>query len=418
MKFFIGRLTVVEGNSGAMHFDDALLVAKDEAQAKDLNESRAMMWGGDDGQVVVGGSWWFNSKETGMFNVRNDSVHEVSASTFDDLKDRVYNVIGDRKTAEAESQEPAEAVKTLARRIGDQLVKHDAKVSHSKLLHAVAASVGLTDWQVAKHSQAEVKQAVALPQGVKVEVLPLPDGRHQVDGYVDDVRIIEIDNRLDTKSWYLGQAGTLPWKHVDAKRALACVNAVFAKVDALSAGKGNEVVTAEKPWYPGGNWPTTKLEDIRKFDFAARVNAIWLTHGDVELAAKLLHVAPEALMNSFVDPVEADTAFCGRMADWKPQHSLSPNLSMASWQGHPNGFSISCSRSMGNQSFLEMDGYLGKMKFFQLSGCLDRVNPTFNWRGNKLPTSLREVGLLTECLNEALRQSYEEMSSTWTPPKD
>jgi hypothetical protein len=338
MKFFIGRLAITEGNSGACHLDQALFVAKDEAQANSLNESRAMMWGGDDGQVVVGGAWRFHDEKTGTFTVYANGMLEVSAAAFDDLKDWLP-VFGDRKSAETQLQEPSDAVKTLARRIGDQLVKHDVKVSHSKLLHAVAASLGHTDWQVLKH------------------------------------------------------AGAAPAAHPAP------------------------VATPEKPWYPRGNWPTTKLEDIRSFDFTARVNALWLTHGDVELAAKLLHVEPEALMSSFVDPMEADTAFCGRPVGWNATHSLAPNLGMFAMQGHSNGYRVDHRLSSNNGS-MHFVGSQAGTEMFRASGFEEGGNPRFTWNAAALPTGLRDVGLLAECLNQALRHAYEELRVDWTPPKD
>lgn len=416
MKFFIGRLAITEGNCGACHLDQALFVAKDEAQAKDLNDTRAMMWGGDDGRVVVGGAWRFHDEKTGTFTVYPDGVLEISATAFDDLKEWLQ-VFGDRETAEAEKQEPAEAVKTLARRIGDQLAKHDVKVSHSKLLHAVAASLGLTDWQVAKRTTSDTKPSTKLPEGVRVAVHDLGNGSFQVDGLVDDVRIIEVDNRLDVQSWYLGQTGCLPWKHVDAARSLACINAVFDRVTALSTPGGAQPAKVDGPWFPSGNWPQTKLVDVRQLDFATRVNAIWLTHGDVKLAAKLLHVDAEALMNSFVGAMEADTAFCGRPANWTAKNSLAPNLDAAGWQGHPNGFRTDRHLSLSYTNFW-IDGYLGKSHMFRVSNAADKANPTFFWQATSMPYSLREVSLLAECLNEALRQTYEELRVDWTPPKD
>lgn len=417
MKFFIGRLGVSEGNSGAQHQDQALFVAKDEAQAKSLNISRAQMWGGDDGYAIGSTGWRFHDRETGTFTVYAGDLLEISATAFDDLKDWLP-VFGDRKTADAESQEPAEAVKTLARRIGDQLVKHDVKVSHSKLLHAVAASMGHTDWHVASKAQSNPPAAVlALPPEVRVETKQLSPGHFQVDGFVNEVRVIEIDNRLNENAWYLGQSGALPFSHLKAVNVLACLNAVFNEVAALSGRNPASAVATEKPWFPRGNWPTTKLEDIRTFDFAARVNALWLTHGDVELAAKLLHVDPEALMNSFVDPIEADTAFCGRPVGWTATNSLAPNLGMFAMQGHQNGFRTDRMLSLSYTSF-HVDGYLGKTQLFRVTNAKDKRNPVFGWKTDALPTSLREVGLLAECLNEALRQSYEELRVDWTPPKD
>jgi hypothetical protein len=486
MKFFIGRLSISEAGSGACHLDQALLVAKDEAQAKDLNESRAMMWAGDDGQIEVGGAWRFHDEKSGTFFVHANGVLEISATAFDDLKDWLQ-VFGDRQKAEAESQEPAEAVKTLARRIGDQLVKHDVKVSHSKLLHAIAASVGATDWQVLRHAEAPSERVEATPPGVRVDTKGLGTGRFQVDGFVDGIRVIEIDNRLDPESWYLGQAGTLPWKHIDAKKTLACLNAVFQQVSrlqgqtAIASSDVEAPAYADRPpagyrladkrqaiqegdlvywpgtstrnaqwahpvpgqnilgatvsdcWsqiqalavpvkpvevskYPRGNWPTTKLTNIEKLDFAARVNALWLTHGDVELAAKLLHVHPEALLNSFVDAMDADTAFCGRMANWRPEHSLATNLGVAELRGQTT-FRTDRRLSLNHTSFT-IDGYLGATRQFQVGNAKDKYSPAFTWFDEPMPTGLREVGMLAACLNEALREAYNELRSDWQPPKD
>lgn len=65
------------------------------------------------------------------------------------------------------------------------------------------------------------------------------------------------------------------------------------------------------------------LRSAKSVEFSARVDAIWLTEGDVALAARLLRVHPEDLMASFEHAMDADTAFCGRHPDWLPEHSLS-----------------------------------------------------------------------------------------------
>lgn len=90
----------------------------------------------------------------------------------------------------------------------------------------------------------------------------------------------------------------------------------------VSGGAKPVTVAATRFTLPSGNPKREPLRSAEGLDLAARVDAIWLADGDVELAARLLHVDGEDLMSSFQSAGEADVAFCSRPAAWKPEHSL------------------------------------------------------------------------------------------------
>jgi hypothetical protein len=162
MKYYIGRVQVRDGLN--QYDADACIAAKNEAQAQHLLETRAQLYGGDDGEPVSDGWYGF---EADTVAVRAEGLTEVSAVTFFEMS-RLLPVFGESGAGDLAQEPTDQRVRTLARRIGDQLAKRDAKVPHSKLLHAVAASLGETDWQVLVHKQDTVKPAA-------VEALEWPD---------------------------------------------------------------------------------------------------------------------------------------------------------------------------------------------------------------------------------------------------
>lgn len=90
------------------------------------------------------------------------------------------------------------------------------------------------------------------------------------------------------------------------------------------------------------------LCDARSIAFGARVDALWLADGDVELAARLLRTTPQSLIESFEDAHEAETAFCGRPLGWRPEHSLSGTFGSRSENGQT--FRVDVSSGLQGQS--------------------------------------------------------------------
>jgi len=308
MKYYLSTLLVEDHDSSREYLSHALLVAKDTEQALALHHARTTFFGGDDGVQVQYGYKFAESDGLG-FTVSTHSMKDIAPATFEDLSSTLQ-VFGDAKAADPSTQEPAEAVKTLARRLGDQLAKRNIKVSHSQLLHAVAASLGKTDWQV-------------------------------------------VVNRPPVSRW------------------------------------------------PEGNWPKTPLRDADTLSFVDRVNAIWLTQGDVEMAAKLLHVHPDGLLGSFKTAMEADTAFCGRSFDWKPEHSLAPTLG-AAYEGHD--FEVRMEPRAGGS--VQIDGYVGNRKVISMD---NYFGPDI-WQlgmSSTLPTNFSEAMKALNCCNAVARQALK-----------
>lgn len=159
MKYYIGRLQVCDGERE--YFPDACIAAENKNQAETLLETRAQLFGGDDAtERQVDGSYWFADN---TFWARPHGLMEVSAVTFQEMA-KGLPVFGNQTVGNLEAESQDERVQTLARRIGAQLAKHDAKVSHSKLLHAVAASLGETDWQVLLHKKEPSPVSESVPE--------------------------------------------------------------------------------------------------------------------------------------------------------------------------------------------------------------------------------------------------------------
>lgn len=146
MKYYIGRVVVWQEEYES--FSDACIAAENEAQAWGLLQQRALLFVDAPAEFDSNGDARFAGIET--LAVRPQRLHEVSAITFQEMG-QVLPVFGDTGKGDLAEETPDERVKTLARRIGAKLVKLEAKVAHGKLLHAVAASLGETDWQVLLH---------------------------------------------------------------------------------------------------------------------------------------------------------------------------------------------------------------------------------------------------------------------------
>lgn len=313
MKHYLSTLLVEDHDTNREHYDYGLIVAKSLEQALMFNHMRASKFGGDEHRKSQYGYDFGYSVGRG-YTVSVHAVKEISPSTFDEMS-ATLPVFGEVEEAKPETQEPAEVVKTLARRISDQLAKRGTKVSHSLLLHAVAASLGKTDWQV----------LVSQPKQ---------------------------QNR-----------------------------------------------------WPNGNWPTTALREADDLSFNDRVHAVWLAQGDVELAAKLLHVHPDGLMNSFKTAGEADLAFCGRSFDWQPEHSLAPTF-MATEEGRK--FEVRVSQKANGHH--QLDGYVGNRHVLSVD---NYFGPTL-WKvgmSSTLVSNFQEAVTAVACCNavihKALQLSYK-----------
>ena len=151
MKYYLSRVFITEHGSGLQATSDALVVAANQPQAEQLHQRQASHWAGE-GRPEHPGAWHYKTDDS-SFVVYQGPLTEISPSTFDELRE-LYPVTREELAALTEQYLPEQA-RTLARRIGDQLARHGVKVSHSRLLHAVAASLGKTDWQVLKASSAQ-----------------------------------------------------------------------------------------------------------------------------------------------------------------------------------------------------------------------------------------------------------------------
>ncbi len=161
MKYYIGRVIINDYASHREYLTQACLAANTEAQATALLDTWAGSWD-NDGRKDDNG-YTYSDNGQAFYKVSPFDLTEISPAAFVDLR-KVLTTFGEVEVGELEAQSVSEQARTLARRIGDQLKKHDAKVSHSRLLHAVAASLGESDWQVLVHKQ--VQQAQQAPQDV------------------------------------------------------------------------------------------------------------------------------------------------------------------------------------------------------------------------------------------------------------
>ena len=319
MKYYIGTLCVVSSTTEQM--SPVCIAAANEAQANALLEqSAANYWCGEPGMPC--GERSYHWPRCGR--VTAASVKEVSPVTFEQMRE-LLPTVGDTAKLSIEQQDDTEQTRTLALRLGNQLKRLGCKVSHGKLLHAVAASLGDTDWQVLK-TRAQ-RQVSRMPEAV---------------------------------------------------------------------------ASADEPWLPNGNWPTTPLRDAETLAFMDRVNAIWLTHGDVRLAAKLLHVDPQALMGSFHSAGEADVAFCSRSPDWKPEDSLAPDFAQRCEEGRTFRVEVTA-HADGHH---ELQGYVGDRRVIQMDNRLDRLNWNLGM-SSCLPNAFWEAKRVQACIDSVFRQASE-----------
>ncbi len=150
MKYYVGSVAITDHESRREYERICVIAARTETAAQQLVNEWAQHW--DDDGEPDGAGWEFSAGDRGYL-VEPGTVRPITAAAFDAMRHHVVSFV-QAGQPETLADEPAdERVKTLARRIGEQLKKHDAKVAHGKLLHAVAASLGETDWQVLLHKR-------------------------------------------------------------------------------------------------------------------------------------------------------------------------------------------------------------------------------------------------------------------------
>jgi hypothetical protein len=197
MKYFIGRVAILDQESKREYSSDACFAAKSEDAARRLLDSHAKEWDAD-GQPIGGGhlfetdGYLFDADDR-PYAVFPHSLTEISAVTFSEMSS-ILSSYQDGDVGDL-SKEPAdERVRTLALRIGAQLTKRSVPVPHSKLLHAISASVGETDWQVLSH-----KAPPALKSEESSGIPGLQEGGH---GAVCGAYIVEVE-QLETGDEFL-----------------------------------------------------------------------------------------------------------------------------------------------------------------------------------------------------------------------
>lgn len=186
MRYYIGRLIISDQVSRREHEATVRIAAADEAQARTLLDGYASGWGWSKGEKEATGGWRFN-EEGGIVVVLPHTVHEVSPVTFDEMAE-LLPTCGPVAKASVDSGNLAESVKTIARRIGDQLNKRGFKVTNSKLLDAVSAALGASQWAVVK---SRVTGSLPMP-----ERSDLPKG-NPYKGPLRDAKTIEFAARVD-----------------------------------------------------------------------------------------------------------------------------------------------------------------------------------------------------------------------------
>lgn len=136
MKYFVGTLDFSEHASPRTHSGHVLVATQDATLA-----ARAM-----DAHIAA-------EHEGNAHDVSTADIQEISAAAFFGMKG--IPRIGAKVEDDLLVQNAPEQAKTLARRLKVQFERLGldglSELSHNRLLHAVAASLGETDWQALKH---------------------------------------------------------------------------------------------------------------------------------------------------------------------------------------------------------------------------------------------------------------------------
>jgi hypothetical protein len=141
MAFFVGTLKV---NLGEFPVNQQVcIIAKNSSQASSLLDECASNYA--ENGVHEGSSWVFQDE----LSVEARMVYPISKVTFDEMSQflPIYCRPQDRE-GNLEEESVSEQARTLALRLGEHLKRHGEAVSHNRLLHAVSASLGETDWHV------------------------------------------------------------------------------------------------------------------------------------------------------------------------------------------------------------------------------------------------------------------------------
>lgn len=306
MKYYIGQLVIIDRGSDREYNRHVCVAAANEEAARRELEGLASDWDSDPQKDFTGG--WRYGEAGATYVVMPYSLHEISAATFDEVS-KVLTPLGDVAKVSLDDKAPAEAVKAVCHRLNEQLAKAGVKVPQAKLLRALSGALGATGWDQLKAKTG----GTAAPRPAPETTAPVCIGTVHLSGVDSGSGELYDDFEFhpDNKVLQALQHQMVGWNNQDGVTL-----EVFA-----SAAKGNGKRAADST-LPRGNPKQEPLRRAQDIDFAARVDALWLTDGDVAMAAKLLHVDGEDLMSTFRDAGEADVAFCSRPANWKPEHSL------------------------------------------------------------------------------------------------
>lgn len=187
MMYFIGRVVISEHETGREYFRDACICAADEKQAMKELDIWAGDWGGDN--VVKAHSGYMYNRDDQAYTVAPHQVQEVPYAGFHALS-KINPVFGVVSKGDLTEQTAPEQTKTLAHRLQRQLGKVEVKAPYGKLVTALAASLGETDWQSLKHKGAPAAQA----QAPQIEEEWFPSGSFV--GELRDAKAIPFEVRM------------------------------------------------------------------------------------------------------------------------------------------------------------------------------------------------------------------------------
>lgn len=158
MKYYIGRLRVLA--QAHEYESDACIAAGSESEARELLRQRALLFIDGHATADSDGTVRFSGDED--LAVKPLAMFEIDVATFECMR-RMLPTLGRATRPDLGQDALPEQAKTLARRLRAHLQKAGVRVSHSKMLHAVAASIGKTDWQVLFHQQKPSAQSAQRP---------------------------------------------------------------------------------------------------------------------------------------------------------------------------------------------------------------------------------------------------------------
>lgn len=233
MKYFMGATVVAD--DGRLYDVCAMYVARSEKAATELLKTRTSTFTGEEGIRIRLDTWRFD-KASIVCSVGD--LKEISYAAFSELKDR-FPVFTETAAEAVPEKDYSGNVKDIAHKLGTQLKRLEAPVAHCKLLEAVSASFGDTDWAVALHKKAPSKPA-ALPPGVRVKAQPMGAGPYarywSFVGFVNDLEVIVVNNHV-MGQWRVGS--NLAWTGTLEEATL--FNACVAETLRLAKLKAEEL---------------------------------------------------------------------------------------------------------------------------------------------------------------------------------